>query len=132
MPLQQGYVESLFTYLVDGRVERFFEHLDPEVRWTVMGSHVFAGTYHGRDAVRQSSFLPILNDLDGRADVHLHAVHVDGELAVVEFETVPREGSEKPCSMAYCWVAEFQGDRIVEVRAYPDPAMIHYLMHNDG
>ena len=130
MSLQKERVEGVFAHLAEGRVERFFEHLAPEVCWTVMGSHVFAGTYHGREALRRSSFLPILNDLNRGGEMRLRAVHVVGEVAVIELETLPRAGSQKPCAMSYCWVTRFQDDQIAEVRAYPDPAMIHHLMND--
>lgn len=93
-----------------------------------MGSHLFAGTYEGREAVKAARFLPILHGLQEGGGVKILAHHVAGDVTVVELEARPPHGGDVPCSMTYCWITRFREGRIVEVHAYPDAAMIQHLM----
>jgi len=97
-----------------------------------MGSHVFAGTYEGRDAVKNARFLPILHGLQEGAKVEILGLHLAGDVTVVELEAKPPQGSDVPCSMTYCWITRFREGRIVEVHAYPDAAMIQHLIRTLG
>jgi ketosteroid isomerase-like protein len=49
MTIQAHYVRSLFANLENGRPEAFFNHVAQDVKWTVMGTHPLAGTYHTKE-----------------------------------------------------------------------------------
>jgi len=97
-----------------------------------MGSHLFAGTYQGREAVRRARFLPILQGLEEGTEIEILALHEAGDVIVIELLTKPPSSGGVPCSMTYCWIARFRDGRIVEVHAYPDPAMVQHLMRRQG
>jgi len=98
-----------------------------------MGSHVLAGTYHGKAAIRASRFLPLVCDLRDGSRVRVTHLTVLGSTAVVEFETVPSVSSRKPCRTSYCWIMRIAGAQVVEVRAYVDPALIfHFISATDA
>lgn len=121
-------IEHILTLLLEGHVDRFFDRVHEDVVWTVMGSHVLSGTYHGRRAVRTGRFVPILNDLQAGAHLRLTALHWCGPTAVAEFQAEAGENCSKPCDTAYCWIMRMEAGRIVEVRAYIDPAVVFDLV----
>jgi ketosteroid isomerase-like protein len=53
---------------------------------------------------------------------------VDGDWAAVELEALSTALNGKPFNNHYCWVTRFAGDRIVEVRAYLDSALVQQLL----
>lgn len=115
-------------HLEDGDIDAFFEYVDDGVEWIVMGSHLLAGTYHGKEAFRTGMFVPINRDLQDGAAVWVRHQLIDGNRAVIELETVPTDFTESRVSHCYCWVMELNEGLITHVRAYVDAALIQEMM----
>ena len=116
---------ELFELLIDPETaDRFFDHVADDVRWTVMGTHPLAGTYEDKERFRDSTFRrlgPLMRD---GMRLAVRDVHVDGDIAAVEMEAESTAIDGVPYRNTYCWVCRFDGDTIVEVRAYLDSALV--------
>ena len=128
MTIQAHYVRSLFANLENGRPEDFFNHVAQDVKWTVMGTHPLAGTYHTKENFLAHTFARLDKLLKEGVVLRVTNLLVDGDTAVVELESLSTALNGKPFDNRYCWIARFLNGTIVEVRAYLDSALVKQLM----
>jgi ketosteroid isomerase-like protein len=128
MMIQAHYVRSLFANLENGRPEAFFNHVAQDVKWTVMGTHPLAGTYHTKENFLAHTFARLDKLLKEGVVLRVTNVPVDGDTAAVELESLSTALNGKPFDNRYCWIARFSNGTIVEVRAYLDSALVKQLI----
>src|ERR671921_2809354 len=88
MTVQASYVKSLFANLENGKSGAFFEHVPDDVKWTVMGTHPLAGTYHTKDDFISHTFARLDKLLKEGVVLRVSNLLVDGDTAVVELESL--------------------------------------------
>jgi ketosteroid isomerase-like protein len=128
MTIQAHYVRSLFANLENGRPEAFFNHVAQDVKWTVMGTHPLAGTYHTKENFLAHTFARLDKLLKEGVVLRVGNLLVDGDTAAVELESLSTALNGKPFDNRYCWIARFSNGTIVEVRAYLDSALVKQLI----
>ena len=128
MTIQAHYVRSLFANLENGRPEAFFNHVAQDVKWTVMGTHPLAGTYHTKENFLAHTFARLDKLLKEGVVLRVSNLLVDGDTAAVELESLSTALNGKPFDNRYCWIARFSNGTIVEVRAYLDSALVEQLI----
>ena len=128
MTVQASYVKSLFANLENGKSGAFFEHVADDVKWTVMGTHPLAGTYHTKDDFISHTFARLDKILKEGVLLRVTNILVDGDSAAVEMESLSTALNGKPFDNRYCWVVHFSEGTIVEVRAYLDSALVQRLI----
>ena len=128
MTIQADYVRTLFANLENGRIDVFFDHVEEDVNWTVMGTHTLAGTYHTKADFLAHTFARLNKLLKEGVVLRVINLLVDGDTAAVEMESLSTALNGKPFHNTYCWVARFSNRTIVEVRAYLDSALVQQLI----
>jgi ketosteroid isomerase-like protein len=128
MTVQANYVESLFANLENGRSGAFFEHVADDDKWTVMGTHPLAGTYHTKADFLAHTFARLDKILKEGVVLRVTNILVDGDSAAVEMESLSTALNGKPFDNRYCWIVHFSDGTIVEVRAYLDSALVQRLI----
>jgi ketosteroid isomerase-like protein len=131
MTVQASYVESLFANLENGKSDAFFEHVADDVKWTVMGTHPLAGTYHTKADFISHTFARLDKILKEGVLLRVTNILVDGDSAAVEMESLSTALNGKPFDNRYCWIVHFSEGTIVEVRAYLDSALVQRLIEEN-
>ena len=121
--------EQLFATLADpATTGQFFERVSDSVSWTVEGTHPLAGTYTSKRAFFDSTFT-ILNPLMGEGlRLEVRNLHVADDYTIAELHAIATTAEGVAFDNRYCRVCRFDGDLIVEVRAYLDSAMVAYVI----
>ena len=132
MTVQADYVESLFANLENGKSDAFFERVADDVHWTVMGTHPLAGPYPTKADFLTHTFARLGKILEEGVVLRVTNILVDGESAAVEMESLSTALDGKPFDNRYCWIVRFSEGTIVEVRAYPDSALVRRLIEENG
>lgn len=131
MHLDEKTVRRIFAGLEHGNGGAFFDHVADDVDWTVMGTHPLAGHYNSKAAFKAGTFSKLAKVLTGGAQLRVTHAFVCGDVAVVELLS----GATAPNGMRfdnhYCWVVRFDGETIVEVRAYLDSALVAELFREN-
>lgn len=116
---------KLFELLLDpDTTDRFFDQVADDVDWTVMGTHPLAGTYTSKQVFRESTFKRLTPLMGDGVRLALRDLHVDGDTAIAELKAESTTIDGRPFHNTYCWICRFDGDTIVEVRAYVDSALV--------
>ena len=112
--------------------ERFWDRVAEDVDWTVEGTHPLAGRYRSKADFVAATFSRMTAVFQEPATLDLESLHLAGDWAVAEVRFLARTKDGGLYDNPACWVCRFDGDRIVEVRAYLDSAMVAWtLMRNE-
>ena len=131
MTISIDYVREIFKGLETGDGGMFFEHVADDVDWTVMGTHPLAGHYLSKRAFQDATFDRLGKVLPKGAQLRVTNVVVAASMAAVELVSDATARNGMRFDNHYCWVIRFGADRIVEVRAYLDSAMVAELFRQN-
>ncbi|HEX4250610.1 MAG TPA: nuclear transport factor 2 family protein [Pseudonocardia sp.] len=125
---------DLFDNLRSARTQpRFWAQVADDVDWTVQGTHPLAGRYHGKKEFVEATFTRLAGVLPGGAELAVQHLYVDGDTAIAELLSTSTTNEGAAFANRYCWVCRFEGDMIVEVRAYLDSMMVAYtILRNEA
>ena len=120
---------ALFRLLQDPATQPgFWRRVADDVDWTVQGTHPLAGRYRSKAAFIDATFTRLGGVLRGGAKLELEHLFVDGDTTIAELRSSSTTNEGAQFANTYCWVCRFDGDVIVEVRAYLDSAMVAYTV----
>lgn len=131
MSLTLTWVRDLFKSLETGDGNEFFAHVADDVDWTVEGTHPLAGHYHSKADFLAHTFEKLAKVLLHGAELHLEHALISGDWAVVELHSLATAKNGLRFDNRYCWVCRFNGDKIVQVRAYLDSALVARLFEEN-
>jgi uncharacterized protein len=131
MSLALAQVHDIFKNLATGNGDAFFTHVADDVDWTVEGTHPLAGHYHSKADFLTHTFEKLAKVLPQGAQLQVEHTLVSGDWAVVELQSLATAQNGLRFDNRYCWVCRFSGDRIVEVRAYLDSALVVRLFQEN-
>jgi ketosteroid isomerase-like protein len=131
MAVTPDYVREVFKGLETGDGAAFFEHVADGVDWTVMGTHPLAGRYRSKRAFQEATFSKLGKVLPKGAQLRVTNLIVAANVAVVELVSDATARNGMRFDNHYCWVVRFEGDRIFEVRADLDSAMVAELFRQN-
>ncbi|WP_269856905.1 nuclear transport factor 2 family protein [Streptomyces sp. RPT161] len=107
---------------------RFWARVSDDVDWTVQGTHPLAGRYHNKQAFIDATFGRLAGVLAGGVKLAVQRLFIDGDTTIVELLSTSTTNEGASFTNTYCWVCRFDGDTIVEVRAYLDSMMVAYTI----
>jgi ketosteroid isomerase-like protein len=131
MSVNVAEVRNLFKKLETGDGNEFFTHVADNVDWTVEGTHPLAGHYHSKADFLSHTFEKLAKVLPRGAQLHVEHALVSGDWAVVELRSLATAKNGLRFDNRYCWVCRFANDKIVEVRAYLDSALVAQLFQEN-
>ncbi|MES0879109.1 nuclear transport factor 2 family protein [Roseibium sp. SCP14] len=123
--IQKEQVRELFRNLETGHGDVFFARVRDDVSWTVMGTHPLAGTYSSKSDFLHATFERLNKILNEGVVLKVVDVYVDGQVAIVEMQSLSTAANGKPFDNRYCWVCTFDDSGMIsKVRAYLDSALV--------
>ena len=107
---------------------QYWARVADDVDWTVEGTHPLAGRYHSKKDFIEATFSRLEGVLRGGVKLEVQHLYVDGDTTIGELLSTSVTNEGAPFANRYCWVCRFDGDTIVEVRAYLDSLMVDYTI----
>ncbi len=132
MTLDAEHVRAVFAALERDESDTFFAHVADDVDWTVEGTHPLAGRYRSKTEFRAGTFAKIAKVLPQGPALRVTNVLVSGDWAVVELRSMATARNGLRFDSRYCWVTRFANDKIVEVRAYLDSALVQRVLDENS
>ena len=124
-------VLEIFANLESGFPEKFFESVDDNVKWEVTGTHPLAGIYHSKIEFIESTIGRLNSVLESSLSLKVINCITDGKSASVELIADSRAKNGMAFNNRYCWVCEFNGEVIINVRAYLDSELVNTILKNN-
>jgi len=131
MPVNLTQVRNIFKNLETGDGHQFFAHVADDVDWTVEGTHPLAGHYRSKADFVSHTFEKLNKVLPKGTQLYVEHALVSDDWAVVELHSLATATNGLRFDNRYCWVCRFQDDKIVEVRAYLDSALVARLFEEN-
>jgi len=131
MSVTVSRVHDIFKSLVAGNGSEFFAHVAENVDWTVEGTHPLAGHYRSKADFLSHTFEKLAKVLPQGTQLRVQHALVSGDWAVVELCSFASAQNGLRFDNRYCWVCRFSADKIVEVRAYLDSALVARLFEEN-
>jgi ketosteroid isomerase-like protein len=122
---------DIFKSLEAGSGSEFFTHVADDVDWIVEGTHPLAGHYHSKADFLANTFEKLAKALPQGAQLRVQHALISGDWAVVELRSFANAQNGLRFDNRYCWICRFSADRIVEVRAYLDSALVARLFEEN-
>jgi ketosteroid isomerase-like protein len=129
--LTTAYVQQIFRNLESGDGQGFFEHVADNVDWIVEGTHPLAGHYHTKADFLAHTFDKLAKVLPRGTQLHVQHLLISDNWAVVELHSEATAKNGLRFDNRYCWVCRFADEKIVEVRAYLDSALVARLFEEN-
>ena len=124
-------VRDIFQRLEAGNGGEFFAHVADDVDWIVEGTHPLAGHYHSKADFLSHTFEKLAEVLPQGTQLQVQDALLSGDWGVVELRSLATAKNGLRFDNRYCWVCRFSGDKIVEVRAYLDSALVARLFEEN-
>ena len=124
-------IYDIFRNLEAGDGGAFFVHVADDVDWIVEGTHPLAGHYHSKADFLAHTFEKLARVLPQGAQLHLEHALVSGDWAIVELHSLATAKNGLRFDNRYCWLCRFSGNKIVEVRADLDSALVAQLFQEN-
>ena len=125
MPLTQGYVKTAFLLLERGLIDCFInDYISVDVKWTITGSSVLAGTYINRLDFIQRAISRLKKSLNGTIKWQVQSIFIDGNAAIVEMRSDAVAAKGHVYNNQYAWIMKFKQGMIIEARVYYDDVLV--------
>ena len=93
-----------------------------------VAAHPLAGRYIGKQKFIDATFRRLGGVLPGGAELRVEYLHTAGDTTIAELLSTSSTNEGAKFANRYCWVCRFDGDIIVEARAYLDSMMVAYTV----
>ena len=124
--LTKEYVAKVFLLLEQGDLDGYLErYVDENVKWTITGTNVLAGTYHSRHEFVDRAIAALKKALQGDIKMRIHHIYVDGDTAIVEMQSIAQAQKGHAYDNQYVWIQRFCQGKIVEARVYYDDVLVN-------
>jgi len=117
-------VQAALDAVTNGDIDALLGNLADDVQWTFFGSHRFAGTFKGKDALLQGLFTVIGEILEDGIKIGVKSITADGNRVVVEAKGQARSKAGLDYNNDYCLVFDLAGGKIQHVREYLDSELV--------
>jgi len=123
----RALVERLFAAYERGDSQQLFDHVAEDVHWTITGNNPLSGEYRNKSEFIEATYERLATVLKEPVRPRVRRIIAEGDLAVVEWHGHATCIVDRPYDNDYCWVIRVAGERIVEVTAYLDGALVEEL-----
>ena len=117
-------LQRVFSEMEEGTSRPFVESLADGVRWTIIGSTRWSGTYDGKKAVLADLLGPLSAQLADRYRLTAHRFIAEDDHVVVEARGRGTTKKGLPYGNTYCWVCRVAEGKIQELTEYADTELI--------
>lgn len=117
-------VEDAFSAMNRGDSEGFMNRVSDDVRWTIIGSTRYSGTFAGKGELVERLLTPIMGDLEDGIRQNIQNVIAEGDTVVVQTQGESMTKSGKPYNNTYCLVIRVAQDKIAEITEYLDTELV--------
>ncbi|MGE0487381.1 MAG: nuclear transport factor 2 family protein [Gammaproteobacteria bacterium] len=117
-------VMTAIAALNAGDGEAFMATLADDIEWQFFGTHRFAGTFAGKQALAAGLFAVVDATMVDGLKVHVRKVIADGDCVVVEAKGQARSRAGLDYNNDYCLVFEVSNGKITHAREYLDSELV--------
>jgi uncharacterized protein len=117
-------MQEVFDELAVGNGIPFVDALADDIRWQIIGSTEWSGTWEGKTAVREKLLDPLFAQFETRYRNTAIRLIAEDDYVVIECRGDVITKSGKPYRNTYCYVCRLDGGRVLELTEYCDTELL--------
>jgi uncharacterized protein len=117
-------MQTVFAGLANGDGQPFMDALADDVRWTVIGTSPWSGTYQGKRAVMDELMRPLFSQFADQYKARASRIIADEDHVVVEARGMVTTKSGQPYNQTYCYVFRLADGKVRELTEYLDTELV--------
>jgi ketosteroid isomerase-like protein len=117
-------IRNMFAELSKGNGQAFLDTLADNVRYTIIGTTRFSGTFNGKQEFVNKALMPVVALLEGGITITPDNFIAEGDYVVTQGRGNSRTKSGSSYNNIYCHVFRIASGKVQEVTEYLDSELV--------
>jgi uncharacterized protein len=120
----KALMQEAFEELAEGNGRPFVDLLAHDIRWTIIGTTEWSGTWEGKRAVRTRLLDPLFAQFATPYRNRAIRLIAEDDYVVIECRGDVTTKADRPYRNTYCYVCRLEGGRVRELTEYCDTELL--------
>ena len=117
-------IQDMFAELSKGNAPAFLNAMADNVRFTIIGTTKYSGTFNGKQELTNKVLQPLTAQLEGGLTITPENFIADGDFVAMQARGKSTTKSGKSYNNTYCQVFHIAGGKVQEVTEYLDTELV--------
>ncbi|MGH7934643.1 MAG: nuclear transport factor 2 family protein [Candidatus Binataceae bacterium] len=117
-------VRNMFAELAKGNAEAFLANMADDVRFTVMGTTKWSGTFNGKREVIGKLLTPLAAELEGGIALTPDNLIAEGDFVAMQARGKAKAKNGKSYNNNYCQIFRIANGKVKEITEYLDTELV--------
>jgi uncharacterized protein len=117
-------IRSMFAELSKGNGQAFLDTVADNVRFTIIGTTKFSGTFNGKQEFVNKVLMPLSSQLEGGLTITPDNLIAEGEYVAMQARGNSRTKAGGTYNNTYCQVFRLANGKVQEVTEYLDTELV--------
>jgi ketosteroid isomerase-like protein len=118
------FIRNMFAELSKGNGAAFLDALADDVRFTIIGSSKYSGTFNGKKELVERLLTPLAAQVEGGMAITPLNLIADGDYVVMQAQGKALSKNGERYDNTYCHVFKIASSKVKEVTEYLDTELI--------
>ena len=118
-------IRNMFAGLSRGDGNAFLNALAEDVRWTIIGSTVFSGTFNGKQEAVAKLLEPLGEKVEGGVQIEILNIIGEGDWVTIQAQGKATTKAGKPYNNSYAHFFRLEGGKVKELVEYLDTDLVN-------
>ena len=120
----KALMQDVFTELASGNGGPFVDSLGDDIRWRIIGSTEWSGTWEGKSSVQKGLLEPLFAQFATRYRNTAIRLIAEDDYVVIECRGDVTTKDGRPYRNTYCYVCRLEGGKVRELTEYCDTELL--------
>jgi ketosteroid isomerase-like protein len=117
-------MREVFDELAEGNGRPFIDALADDIRWRIIGSTDWSGSWEGKAAVQRGLLDPLFDQFATRYRNRALRLIAEDDYVVIECRGNVTTKAGRPYNNTYCYVCRLEGGKVRELTEYCDTELL--------
>lgn len=117
-------IQTMFAELSKGNAEAFLGNMADNVRFTIIGTTKYSGTFNGKQELISKLLAPLTAQLEGGLTITPENFIADGDYVAMQARGKSTTKTGKSYNNTYCQVFRIANGKVQEVTEYLDTELV--------
>jgi len=117
-------IQNMFAELSKGNAEAFLGNMADDVRFTIIGTTKYSGTFNGKQELIAKLLGPLTSQLEGGLTITPDNFIADGDYVAMQARGKSQTKTGKSYNNTYCQVFRLANGKVKEVVEYLDTELV--------
>ena len=122
------FISNMFAELSKGNGDAFLNAMADDVRFTIIGTSKYSGTFNGKQELINKLLVPLNAQVEGGMTITPDNLIADGDFVAMQARGKALSKNGRRYDNTYCHVFRFANGKVQEVTEYLDTELVTKAM----